>query len=237
MSTKYEEMVRKELIPLIVQETQEKYETETTNYPHDKLIKDVLNTPKEFSEFINNFIAETEEEKIEEKEIEQINNSYITNNYKTKEIDILYKQKEKEIYYLVEHQSTIDYSMPYRMINYNIAILNNIKDKRKIKTKEYKTPKIIPIVIYTGKGEWKAQTSYKEKEIEKPYKNYLNLEYKLININKYTNEELLKLNSKVAYGFLIEKSKTKEELIEVLEKIAKECNTEEKAKKMQDITR
>ncbi len=94
------------------------------------------------------------------------------------------------------------------------------------------------IVIYTGEGKWTAETKLKEKEIKyKEQKNYINIEYKIININNYTNEELLKLNSKVSYAFLIEKSKTKEKLIEVLEQIAKECNTEEKAKKMQDITR
>ena len=235
---KYEEIVRKKLIPLILQETEETYEYEGTNKPHDKLIKDVLNTSKEFSEFINYFIAENESQKIEENNVEQIKNSFITKNYYSKKIDILYKQKNKEIYYLVEHQSKIDYSMIYRILNYYTTILNDIVDKEKIKTKEYKIPKIIPIVIYTGEGKWTAETKLKEKEIKyKEQKNYINIEYKIININNYTNEELLKLNSKVSYAFLIEKSKTKEKLIEVLEQIAKECNTEEKAKKMQDITR
>ena len=63
------------------------------------------------------------------------------------------------------------------------------------------------------------------------------MEYIVIDINNYNEKQLLKLNSKISYAFLIEKNRTKEELIEILEKIAKECNTKEKTEKMYDIIR
>ena len=234
-----EERIKQEFISFVLKEVEEKYEIykKKTKNQHDKLIKDILSNPEEFCEFINHFIATKEAEKVKIEKIEQTNSSFITKSYAAKEADILYKQKDKELYYLIEHQSTIDNSMVYRILNYTIAILNNAIDNKKLKQKEYKLPKIIPIVIYTGKGNWNAETTLQEKQITTPYKDYLEMKYILLDINKYKNEELLKQNTQIAYAFLIEKSKTKEQLTETLEQIANQCDTREKAEKMYHIVK
>lgn len=66
------------------------------------------------------------------------------------ESDIIYKKKDEDIFFLIEYQSKIDYSMPYRILKYNISIMESAIDKKKIKTKEYKIPAIYTFVLYTG---------------------------------------------------------------------------------------
>ena len=114
------------LYRFLAMEAAEKYEIDN---PHDKLFKDILNDKEEFCEFINKFVNKESDNKLLPDNIEKANTSYITPMFKSKESDILYKKVNEEKYYLVEHQSTIDDSMSFRMINYCVNILNDVIEK------------------------------------------------------------------------------------------------------------
>ena len=105
------------IIPLYVMEKEEKYGVEN---PHDKLFKDLLDDEEELKSFIAEFVGIN----IKNESIEKCNNTYITNQYKLYEADMVYKIKDKNVYLLIEHQSTVDVNMPYRMLNYYLEILN-----------------------------------------------------------------------------------------------------------------
>ena len=64
---------------------------------------------------------------------------------------MVYRKKGEDIFFLIEHQSTIDYSMPYRILMYCLEILKRAIDITKIGKSYYKIPMVYPIVIYTGK--------------------------------------------------------------------------------------
>lgn len=214
-----------EVIPLYVMETTEKYGTEN---PHDKLFKDLLDDKEELKEFIKQFLGIN----IQEEQIEKCNNSYITNKYEMYQADMVYKIRGKYVYILIEHQSTVDVNMPYRMLNYYAQVL-----KESIKTNtinEY--PLIIPIVLYTGNKNWRVETEYSKKiNSYKTIKKYINMKYELVDINEYTEDELLKKDTVLSYAMLIEKNRGKESLIKVLEKISNRCDTNKNKEKMQRI--
>lgn len=69
----------------------------------------------------------------EKEEIEKYNSSFINKTFQNKEADIVYKLKDKNIFFLIEHQSKIDYSMPFRLLEYEVAIIRSAIDKSKIK--------------------------------------------------------------------------------------------------------
>lgn len=100
-------------------------------YSHDKLVKNILKDKKEAEEFINQFLEPKEEVKAED--LIRYTNSYITKKYKSKEADLVYKLKNQEAFFLIEHQSTIDNSMPYRMLNYCIDIMQEWSRNKRIK--------------------------------------------------------------------------------------------------------
>lgn len=201
---------------------------------HDKLVKSILKDEKEMAKFINGFLEPNE--KIESKNLIKYTNSYITKKYKSKEADLVYRLKSKEIFFLVEHQSSIDNSMPYRILNYCIDIMQEWSRARKIK-RETKYPIVVPIIIYTGNEKWKIPKNFKEKQIgDYVFENYkIDLEYNLIEINKLSTKFLLQKRTMFGYGMIIEKSKDKEELKENLEIIVEHIKHKEQLDKIKDM--
>lgn len=201
---------------------------------HDKLAKSILKDEKEMAKLINDFLEPNE--KIESQNLIKYTNSYITKKYKTKEADMVYRMKNKEIFFLVEHQSSIDNNMPYRILNYCIDIIQEWKKSRKIR-QETRYPIIVPIIIYTGNDKWKIPRNFSEKQIgDYVFENYkINLEYNLIEINKLSKTFLLQKQSLFGYGMIIEKSKNKQELKENLELIVKHVKNKEQLDEIRNM--
>ena len=99
-------------------------------YSHDRLIKNILTDKKEVEKLINQFLDP--KKKVSAEELTRYTNSYITRKYASKEADLVYKLKNQEMFFLIEHQPTIDYSMPYRMLNYCMDIMQEWNRNRKI---------------------------------------------------------------------------------------------------------
>lgn len=201
---------------------------------HDRLIKSILKNKTEFSVFINQFLKP--KELLGKENLHKYTNSYITPKYSSKEADIVYKIKNKNIYFLVEHQSTVDYNMPYRMLNYCVDILQEWSRDKKYK-KNLIYPIVVPIVIYTGIEKWTIPTNFKDKQIRYTTfgKYKINLEYNLIDVNKYSKEELLAKKTIFAYMMLLEKSKDKKNIVENIRLIIKNETNKERLNEIIDI--
>lgn len=209
-----------------------KEKTKSKDKKHDKIFKDILQNKKEMSKFINNFIKN----RISSNELENYNVNYITKDFKYQQSDIVYKEKEKEIYYLIEHQTKVDYSMSYRILNYCVEIIRNIVENQKINKASYKYPTIIPIVLYTGDKKWTANTSFiSSYDIEGISYETIKVNYRLIDVNKYSIEELLKQNTMISNAMILEKCKDKEEVIKNLRKIIKNAKTNEQFKNLKRL--
>ena len=194
------------------------------NHQHDKIFRTVLDRKSDAIALINKALNT----QLEVQDIEKYNSSFINKLFQNKEADIVYKIKDKNIFFLIEHQSKIDYSMPFRLLEYEVAIIRSAIDKSKIKNKSYKIPLVMPIVLYTGKQKWNAN-KYLEKSQEKI--QGLNIKignYSLVDINNYTEKELLEDNTFISKMMLIEKSKNTEEIAETLEKIISKTQKEDK---------
>lgn len=125
--------------------------------------------------------------------------------------------------------------MPKRFLDYCVEIMQEVEKQIGLKEKG-KVPIVYPILFYTGKRKWTAQTELVaiQEEIEGINKA-LNLSYYLVDINNYSKEELLKERSSIAKAMLIEKVRNKEELLEILEKVVKEELIDEEKEFMIEI--
>ena len=206
-----------------VEDQNEKYYQQSW-HKHDAIFKTVLDKKEEAVKFIN----KTLKLNIKIEEVEKYNSSFIDKTFQSKEADIVYKLKEKNVFFLIEHQSKIDYSMPLRLLEYEIAIIKSAIDTRKIKNKSYKITLVIPIVLYTGKQKWNAN-KYLEKSQEKIQGINIKIgNYSLVDINNYTEKELLEDNTFISKMMLIEKSKNTEQIAEILEKITNKIDDDNK---------
>lgn len=160
---RYEQYAKMEKLTL--NETEEIY-TYNIDNEHDKLFKDLLSDKEEARKFINKFLKL--QVPLKKNELELYNSSYITSEYRSKEADIVYKKQNEDIFFLIEHQSTIDISMTYRIKNYAIEILRTAVNKKKIHQLEYEYPLVIPIVLYTGNRKWNAKLKFEDMQKKLP---------------------------------------------------------------------
>ena len=103
--------------------------------------------------------------------VEQLNRSFISDEFRTQESDMVFSLpfrsptqtcEEVIVYLLIEHQSTVDRSMALRLLSYMVQIwMEERRQWREAKQPEaeWRVTPIIPIVFYTGSGEWKAPLS------------------------------------------------------------------------------
>lgn len=200
------------------------------NNKHDTWARAVLMNKKEASIFINLALELKEEYKIEENKLILQDNRFVTKSFYNKETDILYKIENKNVYVLIEHQSTVDKHMAKRIIEYIVEIIRKDEKNRKIEDSKYKLPLVIPIVLYTGKRKWKAEKSIIQIQERLPgYKNENFGEYVLIDTNEYNEEKLLNTKGILSKIILLDKTKCSKEIEEMYDKIeANKLSKEEK---------
>ena len=195
----------------IIREETEKY---YINQKHDKIFKEMLSDKKSTVDFINSFLHLN----LVEDDIEKYEKEFRTSEFSNVEADVVYKIKNKNVFILIEHQSSVDYKMSYRIMCYKYAIIESAIDKKRLKEKSYRIPMVIPIVLYTGKRKWqKLLINDIEEKVEGYAENWL--EYTLIDVNKFSKEQLLADNLIITKAMLIEKSKNKEELYRNIEEV------------------
>lgn len=195
-------------------------ETKNINHPYDKLFRLALDNKKEVVKLINRELKLKEKHQLTEKDIEKYNSSFINQKFENQEADVVYKKRDQNILFLIEHQSKIDYDMPRRILKYEVEIIESaLNHKTKMKKKE-KMPVIYPIIIYTGTKKWDVERYIEEcqERLEGAEKIGLG-NYYIVDANNYTEEELLNDVLFISSLMLIEKKKNTEELAEAIEEV------------------
>ena len=184
------------------------------NQKHDKIFKEILDYKKEGVKLLNKYL----DLEIEEKDIEKYTRKFVLPELENRESDVIYKLKNEQIFFLIEHQTKVDYSMPFRMLEYIVEIMRSAVSREKMQNKSEKLPIVVPIVIYTGKENWKVPRLLQERQA---YYSKTNLEFKynLVDGSKISKKELMKENSILSKAILLEKLDNPEEILEILKEI------------------
>ena len=229
---KYEKLKTKEPKGALEASTKNKKYQYKVHQPHDKIFKIVLEEKKEVVGLLNRILQI--KEKIKEEEIEKYDNEYINYMFQDSESDIVYKMKTKQIYFLIEHQSKIDYAMPKRILEYETGIISKAIVGKKMTKKDHKLPRVIPIVIYTGSRKWDVEKYIEECQEKLTKSEQIKLgSYYVLDVNDYTKEELEKDKFFLSTMMLLEKINTEKELVEELNKVIEK----EKKEKNRDFLR
>ena len=183
---------------------------------HDKIFKEIFQDKEELRQFLSRYIGV----EVESSNLEQCNTNFITPKYEYKNADIVYKEKNKEVYYLIEQQTKVDYDMPYRMLKYDVEIMDSARRGKETNRKDYENPLVVLIVLYTGNQKWTAKRRLTDTQTKKQVKgSKTEIEYILIDINEYSIEELLKEGTKVSIALILEKSKKSEQVMDNVQKL------------------
>ena len=126
-------------------------------------------------------------------QIEKYNRSFVTEELKNQESDIIYKLKDKNVFFLIEHQTKVDYAMPMRILEYEYHIIKSAIDKENLGKKGYKFPRVMSIVLYSGRKKWDVEdyiANVQEKIDGSNMREFA--KYNLVDVNNFSVEELLK---------------------------------------------
>jgi predicted transposase/invertase (TIGR01784 family) len=117
-------------------------------HAHDKFVRTVMADPRVAREFFTLHLPEEVRKVTDLENMKLQPRSHIDDMRKESTVDILYKTTiaghEAYLYLLLEHQSTPDELMPFRMLKY----VCNIIDQYLKTTKKTSLPLIYPMVIY-----------------------------------------------------------------------------------------
>ncbi|MDF2670670.1 MAG: hypothetical protein K0R67_2976, partial [Paenibacillus sp.] len=159
---------------------------------------------------------------IYEMNVQEITNSFVLQDFKRKEADLVYQVKlngqDVVFYLLLEMQSNVDFRMPYRLLLYQVEIWRYLlqnQEKDKAKRKDFRLPAIVPIVLYNGKRPWTASRQFRKLLANEQMfgSELINFEYLLIDVVRYTEDELLSLSNTIGSVFLLDQTENQEQLL------------------------
>ena len=112
---------------------------------------------------------------------------------------------------LIEHKSETDYNVVMQLLRYMLYIWEDYEKRMESehkgisRTKDFKYPPILPIVYYEGAEEWKAETRLKERVLlNDVFEGFIpDFCYKLIQINSFGKEDILKKDDELSLIMLI----------------------------------
>lgn len=205
-----------------------------TYQPYDKIFRKVLFSKIHATELINQYFLL--KNKLKEEDIERYTCKFVNLQFQNRESDILYKMKNTNIFFLIEHQSRIDYNMAQRIAEYQIEIIK-LENPKTENRKNIIVPLIIPIVIYTNnKTKWDAAQSIEAMQPQfNSYPNQKIGQYNILDINTFDTQKLLHNNLFTLRILGLEKAKNKEELDNIFQYILYTEKNEQNVRILKEI--
>lgn len=160
--------------------------------PHDRYIRSILSNTPVAREFFEKHLSPDVIKAIDFSTLEAQKDSFVNDKLRLKVADLLFAVNFNGdpgyIYLLLEHASTPDRLLPYRMLQYTMGIM----DQHLKKSKDKKLPLVVPLVLYTGQKPYTYSTDLfdlfgKEKDLAR---STLLSPYQLIDLNKIPDETL-----------------------------------------------
>lgn len=138
--------------------------------PHDSVFKAILAKPENVIALLGAALPADAVEAFDPKSLREVKGSFVDEELRSVHEDVLYtaklrsrgrgrKKRPALVYVLLEHQSTVDPLMPYRLLRYLVRIW---EDWRRKYPKAKRLPAIVPIVLHQGPGPWDGPVTLHE---------------------------------------------------------------------------
>jgi predicted transposase/invertase (TIGR01784 family) len=181
---------------------------------HDIGYKHLLSNWRIFKSFLTSFVHEKWVGQVDYRRLQLLDKSFITKDFRKKESDLLYKARLKgggEFYFyiLLEHQSTVDFAMPLRLLLYISEIWQEVvrKQRKGRPGKAFRLPPVFPIVLYNGKQPWTAPQRFCEMvDRHEVFGDYVpDFRYMLVDVAHYDLAKLRRIRNAVAGVFMLDR--------------------------------
>ena len=154
---------------------------------------------------------------------------FVLQDFAKREADLIFKVRlygrEFYIYLLMELQSTVDFTMPFRLLIYMsnlwLKIFRSVPEKEREK-KGFRLPVILPILFYNGEDRWTAVrqfSAYQEGGSEFG-RHVLDFEYYLVDLSQIEEEDILSTNTLIDNIMALDKKQSAEDITQTLKVLA-----------------
>jgi len=172
--------------------------------PHDATFRQFLKIPDIARDFMKIHLPTELQAICDLSTLKLENGSFVEQNLRQYFSDILYSLKTVDgdkgyVQVLIEHQSSPDKHMAFRMIRYAVAAMQSHLDAG-----HQKLPLVIPVLFYTGKRTpYPYSTNWLQEFTDpKRAKNLYNSDFPLVDITVIPDEEIMEHRSMAALTLL-----------------------------------
>ncbi|MEG3081174.1 Rpn family recombination-promoting nuclease/putative transposase [Halomonas sp. 5021] len=189
------------------------------NNHHDTGYKELFSYPEFVQQLIEGFAPAEIARLMDFSTLKSHSGSYITPLFEEKIEDVVWSvnvnwqgmAQEVYLYILLEFQSSVDRTMPVRLMHYAACFYSELL-KQKVITPGQGLPPVFPVVLYNGSERWSASLDLYDMIMPEPpgllqvYQP--RMRYYLVDEGRYTYEQLGLVQSPLSGVFGIEKAST-----------------------------
>lgn len=192
----------------------------TTSTPHDAVFKQFLYHPDTARDFLDIYLPSTLRELCDLQTLKLESGSFIEDSLRASYSDVLWSLKTNEgdgyIYVVIEHQSSPDAHMAFRLMRYAIAVM-----QRHLDAGHKKLPLVIPLLFYHGATSPYPYSLCWLDEFDDPEsaRQLYSTAFPLIDITVVPDDEIMQ-HRRMALLELIQKHIRKRDLMGLVEKLA-----------------
>lgn len=194
--------------------------TDTSATPHDAIFKTFLNHPATARDFLHLHLPASLQQLCDLKTLRLESGSFIEDDLRAYYSDVLWSLKTRAgdgyIYTIIEHQSTADPHMAFRLMHYAIAVM-----QRHLAAGHKKLPLVIPMLFYHGAASpypW-SLCWLDEFDDPKSARHLYATAFPLVDITVVPDDEIMQ-HRRMALLELIQKHIRKRDLLGLAEKLA-----------------
>ncbi|MEC4766451.1 Rpn family recombination-promoting nuclease/putative transposase [Halomonas sp. CUBES01] len=189
------------------------------NNHHDTGYKELFSYPEFVQQLIEGFAPAEIAQLMDFSTLKSHSGHYITPLFEEKIEDVVWSvnvnwqgvTQEVYLYILLEFQSSVDRTMPVRLMHYAACFYSELF-KQKVITPGQGLPPVFPVVLYNGSDRWTASLDLYDMITPEPpgllgvYQP--RMRYYLVDEGRYTDEQLGLVQSPLSGVFSIEKAST-----------------------------
>lgn len=230
---KQEKMVQKQVL---------ENETVSERLPrYDGGYKQELSNKKQFIHFMKKYVKAEWCEDLTEDQITLCNREFQLEDYQKRQADLVYKIRLKDqevvyVYLIMELQSRVDFTMPFRLLTLMYAFMlktfmeTDVKEREK---KDFRLPVAIPVLFYNGEHRWTAETEFRNYlKGNSLFGEYMiNFKYYLVDLSQIKNDYIMSSNTLIDNILALDKNRKNNELLHMLDVV------EQRMKQLPDADR
>lgn len=190
--------------------------------------KIIFEDPILCAQFLRNYVDVPMLKDVKPEDIEDVTERYVHLFTEERNSDIVKKVNLKDnsfyLISLIEHKSDVDYNVIMQVFRYIAFIWEDYeKEQEKLhsgisRTKGFLYPPVLPVVFYDGVDRWTAATSLHERVLFSDVLGKYIPDYHciLIQLNDYSNEELMEKKDELSVLMMIDKLRNRADYEELI---------------------